>query len=262
LNLNSWLEKIGTENKQGSIFAEESGEIIRKINMKSYESEYKIMIIWMPEKMNVSAGNKLLKMIEEPPDKTIFLLVAEDSKMMLQTILSRCQLIKITAVESKDIEKALTILHVPDDRIKDITRLANGNYLKALDLIQTNEEDKYNFDQFVQFMRLCYQQKIVEIVSWVDAIAGIGREKQKIFLIYALRMIRENFMLNQKMTSIVFLTREEDDFSQKFSPFINDRNIFAIAEEISKAHYHIESNANPKILFLDLALKVVKLIKN
>jgi len=262
LNLNSWLEKIGTENKQGSIFAEESSEIIRKINMKSYESEYKVMIIWMPEKMNVSAGNKLLKMIEEPPEKTLFFLVAEDSKMMLQTILSRCQLIKITAVESAEIEKALSLLQVPDNRVKEITRLANGNYFKALELIHTNDEDTYNFEQFVQFTRLCYQHKVIEIVQWVEGIAGIGRERQKIFLLYTLRMIRENFMLNEKMTSIVYLTEEENSFSQKFSPFINNSNIFALAEEVSKAHYHIECNANPKILFLDLALKVVKLIKN
>lgn len=263
IQLNQWLELINVENKQGIIYTEESNEIIKKLNLKSFESEYKVMIIWMPEKMHTTAANKLLLMIEEPPPKTLFLLVSENAGQIIQTILSRTQLIKIPKIDNNSLLEYIRSsdkFDLKEQEINNIVRLANGNYIKALDIINSSHEHSYNFEMFKQLMRNCYKNKILDIIKWVDEISKVGREKQKSFLLFSLRMIRENFILNIKHNEIVYLTDEEADFSQKFSPFINQQNIFQLADELNKAHYHIERNANNKIVFLDLSLRLTKLL--
>ncbi len=264
--LTTWLEHIGAENQQGGIYAHESEQIIRKLNLKTYEAEYKIMIIWFPEKMNISASNKLLKMIEEPPPKTLFILVSEDINKILGTILSRTQAVKIPALKIEEVSEII-IEDNPEltpQQITDIARIANGNMVRAQNLISKSEETQRHFGQFSEWMRLCYTKNVVDIVRWVDEMSREGRERQKGFLLYALRMMRESFALNaggENAQSISYLINEEKDFATKFSKFISPKNIFKINEELNNAHFHIERNALNKLVFLDLSLKIIKLIR-
>ena len=261
-NESKWYEIIDVENKQGNISKNESYEILRKLNLKTFESEYKFMIIWLPEKMNAFAANKLLKLIEEPPAKTLFLLVSESIEQILPTILSRTQLIKIPKIENENIRaKLCDDFGLSPQESEDIAHLANGNFFTAQNLIDTSNEEHYNFEQFTILMRLSYQRKIIDLINWVDEIARLGREKQKSFLAYAIRLVRENFMLNLNKKEIVYLTHEEYNFSEKFSLFINNKNVGQIYETLNKAHLDISMNAYNKIVFLDLALKIVKLIR-
>ncbi len=259
---NKWYEIIDVENKQGIINKNESYEILRKLNLKTFESEYKIMIIWLPEKMNAYAANKLLKLIEEPPEKTLFLLVAENSEQIIPTILSRTQLIKIHKIDNDSMMQALSDnFGLEPQMARDIAHLSDGNYYDAQHLIQTSDQENYNLENFMTLMRLSYQRKVIELIEWADEISKLGREKQKSFLAYALRLIRENFMLNIKSRELVHLTNKELDFSEKFSQFINKENVYQLYEVVNRAHIDIEMNAYNKIVFLDLALKIIKLIK-
>jgi DNA polymerase-3 subunit delta' len=264
-NLSFWLDKIGTENLQGTIYAHESQEIIRKLNLKTYESIYKIMIIWMPEKMNAISANKLLKILEEPPPMTVFLLVAENSDEIISTILSRTQLIKIPKIENKDLETALLAkFSLEEQMLKSVVSLANGNYLKALEAINQSEDDQQNFNRFQLLMRLSYKPDMVKTQEWVEELSRIGREKQKSFLNYTMRLIRENFIINQipiEHKELVYLNNAEYNFSLKFSTYINERNVLVIFNELNKACFHIERNAYGKLVFFDLILKIMQVIK-
>ncbi|MGC9374699.1 MAG: ATP-binding protein [Bacteroidales bacterium] len=262
INQNKWYEIIDIENKQGVISKNESYEILKKLNLKTFEAEYKFMIIWLPEKMNTYAANKLLKFIEEPPEKTLFFLVSENSEQILPTILSRTQLIKIPKIDNDSLYNALCDrLGVNPDKALDIVHLANGNYFEALNLASAGDEDYENLERFKSLMRLAYSQKIVEIIDWVDEIARIGREKQKGFLTYSLRLLRENFMLNINRKEMVYLTQKEYNFSEKFSQFIHQGNVSKLYEVFNRAYADIGMNAYNKIVFLDVALKIVKLIR-
>ncbi len=261
-NLDQWFENIGVENAQGMIYSHESNEIIRKLSLKTFESEYKVMIIWMPEKMHAAAANKLLKMIEEPPPKTLFLLVSENEEQIIGTIRSRTQIIKVSRIDENALQGALEKLpEASGTDLERVTLLARGNYIKALNLLRHDEQTEYFFNKFVEIMRLSYSRKLLEIFDWVSEMSGIGREKQKSFLTYALGLIRENFILNLKNKQLNFLNNSEMDFSKKFSPFINERNVIPLSEELGKAHLHIGMNGNPRIIFMDMALRIVKLIR-
>lgn len=261
-NLDDWFDFIGVENAQGLIYSNESGEIIRKLNLKSFESEYKIMIIWMPEKMHVACSNKLLKLIEEPPMKTLFLLVTENEEEIITTIRSRCQLIKVPGIEPEALTGALEQIPGAEGKnIENFVHLSRGNYRKALLLIESAGGGNENLDHFKELMRFSYGRKFPDLFKWVDEISGIGRERQKSFLQYALNQVRENFIYNLKQPELVFMDEEEASFSSRFSPFINERNIVPIAGELEKAHVHIAMNGNPRIIFTDMALKIVKLIR-
>jgi len=262
-----WLEKLEIENQQAGIFAQESGEIIKKLNFKSYESEYKVMIIWLPEKMNVSASNKLLKMIEEPPSKTIFILVAESTEKIIQTILSRTQLVKIPKVSFESMfEKIKKQTGLDDEKINEIVRISDGNFNKAEKLINNIDSDKdnENFYLFTDLMRDAYGVKVNELISWSNKLSQEGREQQKSFLEYSLLMLRENFILNissENKNKIVFLGGKERSFSENFNKFIHKDNIFGITQEFTEAYNHIERNGSSKLIFLDLALKIARLLK-
>ncbi len=261
-NLFDWLEHIGTDNKQGIINADDCNEVIKTLSLKSYESEYKVMIIWMVEKLFHAAAPKLLKILEEPPDKTLFILVSENSDIVLNTILSRTQLVKVPPLSDTDLYYALVEKNNCDPSIaRRITNIAYGNYKEALKLITETEDEKYNFIYFSQWMRLCYKFSIPELFKWVDDVSKIGRERQKRFFIYALRMVRECLLVNFKTTSMVKLDSHEIEFVNKFSPFINTNNCLSITEQFNESLYHIERNANPKILFFDLSLKMAKMLK-
>jgi DNA polymerase-3 subunit delta' len=265
LNLNIWLEKMGNENSQAGIFAHESSEIIRKLSLKTFEAEYKIMIIWLPEKMNPASANKLLKMIEEPPSKTLFLLVSDFPEQIINTIRSRSQFIKIPRIDDESVVQHLIWTHkLEKEKAMHIAKISNGNLFKALDLLQAGEIEKYNFKMYVEIMRLCYSAKVIEITTWVDEICKLSRERQKNFISYALRMFRENYILNSmngNSTDLNGLNDEEKGFSAKFFNFIHSNNISGISQEFNLAYKHIERNGTGKIIFLDLLLKLVKLLR-
>jgi len=260
--LYQWYECIGIENKQGIINKNQSSEILRKLNLKTFESDYKVMIIWMPEKMNPTSANRLLKIIEEPYGNTIFLLITENPEQIIPTILSRTQILKIPGIEERALFEALkSKFQLPDEELKDAAGLSEGNYNKAIEFIQRSEETEMNFDRFATIMRLAYVRNFTGIFEWVEQIAALIREKQKNFLIYALRLVRENYQLNMGNTNLVRLSAREKEFAGKFSAFINHKNASQIAEEFNKACLHIEANAYARIVFLDMALKIVKLIR-
>jgi len=263
-SLNSWMDSIEVGNAQGMIFASEASEIIKKLSLKTFESEFKIMIIWLPEKMHQATSNKLLKMIEEPPEKTLFLLVSEEPDKVIPTILSRCQLVKIPSFMNRDVEDYLmSRFSLPCDRAADLSRVSNGNLTRAIELCENEESSAANLDRFKSLMRFAWKRDIISLVSWSEEIASTGREAQKNFISFSLRLLRENLMLtlDQLKNKLVFLTGDEADFSGKFHPSINQNNIYQLNEELNLVYSHIESNGNAKIIFLDLALKVTKLIR-
>ena len=261
-NLNQWLSFLNVENAQGTIYAHESESILRKLNIKSFESEYKVMIIWLPEKMQEECANKLLKMIEEPPNKTLFLLVTEDEEAIIGTIRSRTQLIKIPPIELTALQQAfLSREGLEPDTVAEMVHLSNGNYLKALEYLDMGEDKKFFFDSIRSMMRLAYSRKIVELMELAEELAGIGREKQKDFFIYALHLMREYFMMNFKKPALTYLYKEEQDWGKDFSPFINERNIIPLARVFEEGHLHISRNGNSKIIFADVALTIVRLIR-
>ena len=260
-NLHTWLEEMGAENQQAQIYVKESNEIIRKLSLKSSQGGYKIIIIWLPEKMNQECSNKLLKLLEEPAEQTVFLLVSEEPDMLLTTIQSRTQRINIKGIEEKDLKEALMNIHgLQEQDATDIAHRSEGNFLKAIESISLNEENKLFFDLFVALMRLSYQRKIKEMKVWSENVAAMGRERQKHFLSYCQRMIRENFIYNFHNRSITYLGSEEEAFSTRFAPFINERNVMEIMSELNEAQRHIEQNVNAKMVFFDFSLKMIVLL--
>jgi len=261
LNLNTWYETIGMENKQGNIGKDESVNIIKKLSLKTYEGDYKIMIIWMAEKMNDSCANKILKILEEPPENTLFLLIVESTELLLPTILSRTQILKIPKLSEKEIIDYLVKKYKKDaDSIEKAAHLSNGNLARAIKLIEIDQKDTENHERFVELMRISFKKNIFEIMQWIDNMSTLGREGLKRFFEYALRMTRENYLMNLKLEKIIYMDNVEADFSKKFHVFIKTGNIKQIADEFTKASTHIECNAYNKIVLLDMALKLFGLI--
>lgn len=257
-----WLSAMGAENGQVLIYARESDEITRKLSLKSVEGGYKITIIWLPEKMHEACANKLLKLLEEPPEKTLFLLVSEMPEQLLSTILSRTQRFSVPRIAEADIALALRDKYAVQSADADaIAHMANGSFVKALETISLNEENQLFFDLFVSLMRLAWQRKIRELKQWSEQVAGLGRERQKNFLDYCQRMIRENFIYNLHQPEMNYLTRPEENFAIRFAPFVNERNVVGIMEELSEAQLHIVQNVNPRMVFFDFALKMIMLLK-
>jgi DNA polymerase-3 subunit delta' len=261
ITLFNWFEQLNAENKQAVIGVEESAEILSKLSLTTYEAEYKIMIIWQAEKMNPAAANKLLKILEEPPDKTLFLLVCESEDQLLRTIVSRTQLIKIMKISDEDLTKALVDRYgLSAEAAEKTAHLADGNFAEALSLISENENAGQNLTSFQKLMRASLKFDPKAVMTWIDEISAAGRERQKNFLNYALHIMRESMVLNYADASLVKLGADEQDFVKKFSPFIHANNIEQFIEELNKAHYHMERNANAKILFMDLAFKFNELL--
>lgn len=261
ITLFNWFEQLSAENKQAIIGVEESGEILRKLSLTTYEAEYKIMIIWQAEKMNQAAANKLLKILEEPPDKTLFLLVCENEEQLLRTIVSRTQLIKLHKLKDEELVEALVSNNgVSAEAAQKIAHLSDGSYAEALLLIGENENAAQNLASFQKLMRASLKFDPKAVLTWIDEIAAAGRERQKNFLNYALHIMRESLVVNYADASLIRLSGEEQDFVKKFSPFIHAGNVERFIEELNLAHYHMERNANPKILFMDLAFKFNELL--
>jgi DNA polymerase-3 subunit delta' len=263
-SLSTWTEAMEVANEQALIPVSEAAEIIRKLSLKSFEADFKIMIIWLPEKMNAETANKLLKIIEEPPAKTLFILVSDEDDKLMPTITSRCQQIRINAIPADDLSNHLVSATGMDPvRAREIAGIANGNMVRAMVLARDDNDTAVHLDRFTSLMRTAYTRDIHKLVSWSEEAASLGRERQKSFLAYALRMIRENFVMNFKTgeKKLVFLTRAEDEFSANFHPFISEKNIFALNDEFNLAYAHVESNGNTRMIFLDLALRTMRLIR-
>ena len=258
-----WMQLIADENKQGVIYVDEARDLIRKLNQKSYEAEYKVSIVWLPELMNITCANKILKILEEPPEKTIFILVSEAENKLLSTIRSRCQFIRVPKIADEDMQQALFDLPESEGvNYATIARLARGNYFLALEMIRNDEVRKFNFNQFALMMRNGYGRKLAEILSWSEEIATIGRVKQMGFLKYCGEFLRENFIFNLKEPELVYMDVNENEFSLKFSPFINERNVINLFREFEKAYTDVSMNGNAKLIFTDLGFKVSKLIRS
>lgn len=261
-NLNQWLAYINAENAQGVIYSKESDEIIRKLNLKVYEAPYKVMIIWLPEKMHDSCANKLLKMIEEPPGNTVFLLISEDRENVLQTIWSRCQPLRINSIGDEEMIRVIQQnFDLEADEAQTIAHIAKGSYTKAVEMINSSDDTRFLFELFVNMMRSSVSGNIKSIKQSANEIAGIGREMQKSFLSYSIRMFREYFVNNLGAPEMVYMNDYEQDFGERFSPFINEKNIEKFNEEFSLAYRQIEQNGNAKIIFLDLCLKATMLLR-
>lgn len=261
LSLTDWFLKAGAENKQPVIPVDQASEILRKLSYTSYDGTYKIMVIWQPEKMNIDAANKLLKILEEPPEQTIFILVCNQPEQLLATIISRVQQIPFRPDEDEIIAEGLVShFSAQKDLANSAALLANGNFGMAIKAFQESDGSVSMLKDFQDFMRLALRFDANKAVQWVDENAGKGRERHKQFLQFALEIFREALMYNFADKGLLRLKRDEYAFLEKFAPFINQRNYESLAEEFNSNYYYIERNANPKILFMDLLLKSNELI--
>jgi DNA polymerase-3 subunit delta' len=266
-NLFDWYKLLGVDNKQGQIGVDEAVEIVKSLSLKSYEGGYKVMLIWMAEKMNTPAANKLLKLIEEPPEKTIFILIAEDEEQIINTIKSRCQLLHFPPLAEDAITEALVKnYHIETSVATKIAHQANGNYNKACDLIYQDSEDIQFEKWFILWVRSAFKAKgnksaIHDLISWSEEIAKTGRETQKKFLRFCLNYFRQALLLNYKANELVYLEPKSESFKlEKFAPFVHDSNILEISNELQDAIYHIERNGNSKIILTDLSIKLTRLL--
>ena len=259
LSLDIWRGYLDAENKQANINIAECHQIIKKLSFKPFESEYKILILWLPEYLD-KEGNSLLKIIEEPQPNTLFLLVAQNQDQILNTILSRTQLIKVPALTYDEINQELISRYNQTEKAAaELAYLSNGNFTDALLMMQ--QDDKSYHTLFVQWLRLCFGNKGIEIVGFVDQISKMGRENQKNFLRYGISFVRECCLLIAGAGELVHLPATELETAQKLSSIMNIEMNQAIIAELEKAHYHVERNANPKILFLDVSLQIMSFLK-
>jgi DNA polymerase-3 subunit delta' len=254
LTLNEWYAAAGYEKKQGIINAEDCSEILRTLSYKSYESEFKVMVIWMADRLYHSAAPKILKILEEPPEKSLFILITESPEKILSTILSRTQMVKFPRLSDQDLEHGLKALSCPEQEIRRIIPLADGNLTRAANIFKNEEEELDYLEKFVKWMRLCYKNNLKDTLAFTAELAKMGRERQKNFLSYSERIIRNAMLINYNNPQLARLNAEEHEFLKKFGLFINYTNIPDFFTELEKAQYHIERNANPNILFMDLSM--------
>ena len=266
-NLFDWYKLLGVDNKQGQIGVDEAHDIVKSLALKSYEGGYKVMIIWMAEKMNTACANKLLKLIEEPPSKTIFILIAEDEEQIINTIKSRCQILHFPPLAENVIKQALIKKYNLELAVATkIAHQANGNYNKACDLIYQDSEDLQFEEWFVFWIRSAFKAKgnktaIHDLMTWSEEIARTGRETQKQFLLFCLEYFRQALLLNYKTPELVYIEPKAINFElDKFAPFIHNANVLDISNELQDAIYHIERNGNSKIILTDLSIKLTRLL--
>ncbi len=259
---NDWLADLHGENQQLQFYVGESDSLQRKLSLKASQGGYRIVIVWLPEKMPPATANKLLKLIEEPPSQTHFILVSQEPEQVLGTILSRTQRMRVPALPEQIIAQALTERHgVAPDRAATLAHVAQGSYTQALALVSDDDERKAHFDFFVQLMRYCYMRQAQEMRQWADQVSGLGRERQKRMLEYFQRLVRENFVSNFRQPQLVYMTDEEEAFARNFARFINERNVIPFTEELAACQAEIEQNVSPRMVFFDLALKITLLLK-
>ena len=266
-NLFDWYKLLGVDNKQGQIGVDEAQDIVKSLSLKAYEGGYKVMIIWMAEKMNTAAANKLLKLIEEPPSKTVFILIAEEEEQIINTIRSRCQVLHFPPLAEDVIVASLKKQYDLNDAVATkIAHQSNGNYNKACDLVYHDSEDIQFETWFIFWIRSAFKAKgnkaaIHDLISWSEDIAKTGRETQKQFLNFCLDFFRQALLLNYNATNLVYLEPKTEKFKlENFAPFVHGGNIMEISDELQDAIYHIERNGNSKIILTDLSIKLTRLL--
>lgn len=266
-SLFDWYKKLEIPKKQGIISVKESAAINKNLSLKAYEGGYKVMIIWMADKMRTDAANKLLKLLEEPPEKTIFILISESIDDLLQTIISRCQVVDFLALPEQVITDALIATHkVEGNLAKKIAHQCEGNYNKALHLLHKDDDDSVFEEWFINWVRAAFKAKgnasvIADLISWSTTIAKEGRETQKNFLQFCIQFFRQALLLNYQATDLVYLEPNFENFKlEKFAPFVHGNNIADIFKELEDAMYHIERNGNSNIILTDLSIKLTRLL--
>lgn len=260
-NLFEWTERIDNKLRKPIIGTEESKEIIKKLNLKSFEGGYKVMIIWQPEEMNADCANKLLKILEEPPAKTLFLLVSEDAGKLMITIQSRTQLVRIPKISEEELSRHLQQTKgLNSNQADSVAAFAEGSLIAATAYLEANESQDQQREQFIQLMRVCYKKDVLAMMDWAESLSGIGKERQKLFLQYALHMLRQSLLTNYMGDILTKVSKEEAAFLDKFAPFISGNNIREFIETIDDAYYHVDRNANAKILFTQLCFQTMRYI--
>ena len=263
--ISDWMQRMGKSdadfNKQAIITVEETDNISRELSMMSSQGGYKISLIWLPERMNIQAANKILKLLEEPPRQTLFLLVSENPELLLETIRSRTQRLDFKKIDNDSLEQALIERRaLAQEMAHRIARIANGNWNAALEELDSGNENRQHLDMFIMLMRLAYMRNIHDLKKWSDVVATFGREKQKRMLDYFMHMLRESFMYNFRNPELGYMTQEEENLARNFARFINEANIIDMSNLFEETKRFIAQNANPKIVFFDLALKIIVLL--
>lgn len=260
-DLLDWTRFIDPRERKPIIGKDESQEIIKKLSLRSYEGGFKVMIIWMADEMNASCANKLLKIIEEPPANTLFILLAESQEKILQTILSRTQLVKIPRIHTEELSGfLLNKFNLNSTDADSIATRVEGNLIEAIAIAENQPEGAKNRELFMQLMRVCYKKNVLEMMDWADAIAGQSRAFQKEFLSYSLHMFRQSILKNYTEDVLMSVSDEEGSFLKNFSRFITGNNLQNFMETFNDAHYHVDRNANPKILFTNICFEVMRYI--
>lgn len=260
-SMNRWMEMMGAENQQAIITAGESDGLTRKLSLKSSQGGYKVSVIWLPERMNQECANKMLKLIEEPPSRTVFIMVCEEPDKLLDTIRSRTQHIDVRRTDDESIRQALVERRgIGEDTARRVARMAGGSWLRAVEALDADNENDQFLELFQQLMRLAYMRNIRELKHWSDTMQAMGRERQKRFLNYFLRLVRENFMYNFRQPELVYMTQREEDFARNFARFVNENNILQISDLANRAIRDISQNANARIVFFDMALQMIVLL--
>ena len=261
-DLDMWLDRMETSGKQALIYAEESDQIIRKTTLRIYEAEYRVLLVWMPERMNAACANKLLKLIEEPPARTVILMVTDTPAGILGTILSRAQRLDVRPIESDALAHALEQRHhLPADEARRIAHLSHGDLLTAERIMGSDERERLFLDFFKRIMRNAWKRDVREMKRTADELAALTREQQRAFLTYAQHMVRENFICRFHSDDLNYLRPDEAEFSIRFSRFVNERNVFDFTNELAEAERHIAQNGNSKMIFFDLSLRITVLLK-
>ena len=257
----SWTKRIDSKERKPIIGTEESAEIIRKLNLKSYEGGYKVMLIWLPEEMNATCSNKLLKILEEPPKNTLFLLVSEDPSKLLVTIQSRTQFIRIPKIESEHLTNELSArFRLDKTQAESITAFSEGNFIQACDFLNASDDKGIYREHFIQLMRTSYKKDVLGMMQWADGLAAEGKERQKLFIQYALHMFRQSLLSNYMGDVLLRISSEEEQFLKNFAPFISGNNIREFIETFDDAYYHIDRNANARILFTQMCFQTMRFI--
>ena len=261
-SMDLWLDQMDAANQQAQMGVGESDLLMKRLGMKSSQGGYKVAVVWLAERMNQECANKLLKLLEEPPAQTLFIMVCQEPELLLETIKSRTQRIDLAPITVADMQQALIQKRniMPEDA-RRVARLANGSWTNALAERSVDNEIKQFLDMFIMLMRLAYQRNIRELRRWSDAVAAYGREKQKRMLTYFARLMRENFMFNFGIADLVYMSREEEDFARNFARFVNEQNIVEISELIDRCIRDISQNANAKVVFFDYAINMILYIK-
>lgn len=262
MDFRKWMTYLDSPNTQPAIYVKESEDIIHKLSFTSHRSRYKVVLMWLPERMRIEAANKLLKQIEEPFSDTIFILVSNNSNEILPTIYSRTQRIVLHRIPDNKISEYLTSRYpVSAEDAATLAHLAEGSLLRAGELVTLNSENKKFLALFIELMRKAYQRDVKSLKAWAADVSALGREQEVRLLTYCMRLIRENFIYNLHVSSLNYLNQEEKAFSANFARFVNERNVIQLMEELNKASIDIAGNANGKIVLFDLALRVILLLK-